>query len=311
MPTAPSEEEVISWSDALSNWGRWGADDELGTLNLITPEVRRKAAATVKEGICVSCSWDVPAGPLGFERLVTAVDLYSESEGARGRLGYSLEQISAMAFHGYATTHLDALCHIFWDGKMYNGRSTGLVSDADGARALAITGAGGGIVTRGVLLDVAAVRGVPWLEPGVGAYPEDLEAAEARQGVQVEPGDGVLLRTGHGRYRHETGKVSPMEAGITQPGWQAACLPWLHERGVAFIGCDTANDVSPSGYSQIALPVHVIGLVAMGLWLVDNCDLEELAETAERLSRWQFLLGVNPLRLSGLTGSAVNPIATF
>ena len=95
------------------------------------------------------------------------------------------------------------------------------------------------------------------------------------------------------------------------PGWQAACLPWLRERSASFIGCDTANDVSPSGYSQIALPVHVIGLVAMGLWLVDNCDLEELATTAERLSRWEFLLSVNPLRLTGLTGSAVNPIATF
>jgi kynurenine formamidase len=194
---------------------------------------------------------------------------------------------------------------------MYNGRPTTLVSDEHGAEALPISDAGGGILTRGVLLDVARAREVPWLEPGVGAYPEDLEAAEASQGVRVEPGDGVLLRTGYGRWRHETGKVSPMEEGITQPGWQAACLPWLRERGASFIGCDTANDVSPSGYRQIALPVHVIGLVAMGLWLVDNWDLEELAATAERLSRWEFLLSVNPLRLTGLTGSAVNPIATF
>ena len=311
MPTAPPEEEVISWFDTLSNWGRWGDHDELGTLNLVTPDVRRKAAAAVTEGTCVSCSWDVPTGPLGFERVVTAVDLYAESGGTRGRLGWSLEHLTAMAFHGYAVTHLDALCHIFWDGHMYNGRPTDLVSDDAGARALAITGAGGGITTRGVLLDVAAVRDVPWIEPGEGVFPEDLEAAEARQGVRVESGDGVMLRTGHGRYRHETGKVSPMEAGITQPGWQAACLPWLRERDVSFIACDTANDVSPSGYSQIALPVHVIGLVAMGLWLVDNCDLEELAATAERLSRWAFHLSVNPLRLTGLTGSAVNPIATL
>jgi kynurenine formamidase len=239
---------------------------------------------------------------------VSAVDLARES---KARIGWSLEHITGLVFHGYATTHLDALCHIFWDGHMYNGRSTELVSEETGAQELAITDAGGGIVTRGVLLDVARARGVPWLEPGEGAYPEDLEAAEASQGVRVEPGDGVLLRTGYGRWRHETGKVSPMEEGITQPGWQAACLPWLRERGVSFIGCDTANDVSPSGYSQIALPVHVIGLVAMGLWLMDNCDLEELAVTAERLSRWQFLLSVNPLRLTGLTGSAVNPIATF
>src|SRR5437763_13229819 len=102
-----------------------------------------------------------------------------------------------------------------------------------------------------------------------------------------------------------------MEEGITQLGWHAACLPRLRERGAAVMGSDTANDVSPSGYSRIALPVHVIGLVAMGLWLVDNCDLEELATTCESLSRWEFLLSVSPLRLTGLTGSAVNPIATF
>ncbi|MBV8980244.1 MAG: cyclase family protein [Acidimicrobiia bacterium] len=308
MPSDPSEQEVISWFDSLSNWGRWGPDDALGTLNLITAEVRRKAAATVTEGVSVSCGWDVPPGPIGYEGSVTAVDLSRES---KARIGWSLEHITGLVFHGYATTHLDALCHIFWDGKMYNGRPTDLVSEEAGAQQLAITDAGGGMLTRGVLLDVARVREVPWLEPGEGAYPADLEAAEAAQGVRVEPGDAVLLRTGYGRWRHETGKVSPMEQGITQPGWQAACLPWLHERGASFIGCDTANDVSPSGYGTIALPVHVIGLVAMGLWLVDNWDLEELARTCERLSRWHFLLSVNPLRLTGLTGSAVNPIATF
>ena len=185
------------------------------------------------------------------------------------------------------------------------------MSDSGGAEALAITAARQGVYTRGVLLDVAAVRGVRWLEPGEGVFPEDLDAAEARQGVRVEPGDGVLLRTGHGRFRHETGQTSAAERGVTQPGWHAAALPWLRARDAAFIGCDTANDVTPSGYPQMALPVHIIGLVAMGLWLLDNCDLEELAATAERLSRWDFQLAVNPLPMAGLTGSPVNPIATF
>src|SRR5438067_12105965 len=179
MANAPSEKEVISWFDRLSNWGRWGPDDELGTLNLITPEVRKNAVATVAEGLTVSCSWDVPAGPLGFEGAVSAVDLARES---KARIGWSLEHISGLTFHGYALTHLDALCHIFWDGHMYHGRATGLVSDETGAQALAITDAGGGITSRGVLLDVAAVREVPWLEPGESAFPEDLETAEARQG---------------------------------------------------------------------------------------------------------------------------------
>src|SRR5579864_8818814 len=169
MPTAPSEQEVISWFDSLSNWGRWGPDDELGTLNLITPDVRKKAAATVTEGVTVSCSWDVPSGPLGFEGAVSAVDLARDS---KARIGWSLEHISAMVFHGYAITHLDALCHIFWDGHMYNGRPTDLVSEETGAQQLAITDAGGGMLTRGVLLDGARVRDVPWLEPSEGAFPE-------------------------------------------------------------------------------------------------------------------------------------------
>jgi kynurenine formamidase len=303
--TEPAEAEVLAWFDALSNWGRWGADDELGTLNLITPGVRRSAAKAVREGIVVSCAWEVPKGPLGLEGVLEAMPMASGM-----RLGYSTEQITAMTVHGYTTTHLDALCHIFWDGQMYNGRPAELVSEA-GAQALPITVAKQGVITRGVLLDVAAARGVPWLEPGQGAFPEDLEAAEARQHVRVTSGDAVLLRTGFGRYRQETGRVSTSDSRIKQPGWHAAALPWLREREVSLIGCDTATDVSPSGYAAIPLPVHIIGLVAMGLWLIDNCNLEELALTASRLARWEFHLAVCPLVLSSLTSSPVNPIATF
>jgi len=302
---APDETEVLSWFESLSNWGRWGPDDELGTLNLVTPQVIRRAAATVTEGLTVSCAWDVPTGAHGLAREITAVPI---APGAR--LGFSTEQITALTVHGYTATHLDALCHIFWDGKMYNDRPAELVSN-DGAGALPITVAKSGIVTRGVLLDVCGARGVDWLEPGRGVMPEDLEAAEIRQGVRVEPGDAVLLRTGFGRYRHQSGDRVVTEPGSRQPGWHAGTLPWLRERDVALIGCDTANDVMPAGYRQMALPVHIIGLVAMGLWLVDNCDLEALASTAERLTRWEFQLAVCPLALSGLTSSLVNPIATF
>jgi kynurenine formamidase len=301
----PSEADVLSWFDALSNWGRWGTDDVLGTLNLITPQVRGRAAASVTEGITVSCAWEVPTGPLGLDRELTAVP---QAPGMR--MGYSTEQVTAMTVHGYATTHLDALCHIFWDGQMYNGRPAELVSAA-GASALPITVAKHGIITRGVLLDVAAARNVPWLESGDGVRPEDLEAAEARQDVRVAAGDAVLLRTGFGRYRKETGRTSTAEAGVSQPGWHASSLPWLRERDVSVIGCDSANDVTPSGYRAMPLPVHIIGLVSMGLWLVDNCDLEELASTAARLSRWDFHLAICPLALSGMTSSPVNPIATF
>jgi kynurenine formamidase len=227
------------------------------------------------------------------------------------KFGYSTEQITALTVHGLASTHLDALCHVFWDGRMYNGRSSDLVSADGGATQLPITVARDGVITRGVLLDVAAARNVPWLEPGEGVFPDELEAAESRQGVSVESGDAVLLRTGFGRYRRETGWLPGAEGGDSQPGWHAASLPWLREREVSLIGCDTGNDAMPSGYPAILLPVHVVALVAMGLWLMDNCDLEGLSATAARLSRWDFQLAVCPLTLARLTSSPVNPIATF
>jgi kynurenine formamidase len=228
------------------------------------------------------------------------------------KFGYSTEQVTALTVHGLASTHLDALCHIFWDGQMYNGRSSDLVSGDWGATQLPITVARDGVITTGVLLDVAAARNVPWLQPGEGVVPDDLEAAESRQGVRVESGDAVLLRTGFGRYRRETGWApGDAESYSRQPGWHAASLPWLREREVSLVGCDSANDATPSGYSEILLPVHVVGLVAMGLWLMDNCDLEGLSATAARLSRWDFQLAVCPLTLAGLTSSLVNPIGTF
>ncbi|MFF5074236.1 cyclase family protein [Micromonospora olivasterospora] len=196
------------------------------------------------------------------------------------RWGFSSERLG-ITFHGNTLTHVDSPCHIFWDGTMYNGRSHSLVDAATGSAWAAVTAAANGIVTRGVLLDVARVRDVPWLEPGQGVFPEDLEEAERRQGVRVRSGDAVLLRTGYGRVRHEAGAAS----GFTQAGWHASCLPWLREREVALIGADTPREVQPSGYEDVLMPVHAVSLVAMGLWLLDNCDLT--------------------------SGSPVNPIATF
>jgi kynurenine formamidase len=210
-------------------------------------------------------------------------------------------------FHGYSVTHLDALSHYFWDGTMYNGRPAAKVTSAQGATVHAMSALPDGVTTRGVLLDVARVREVRWLEPGEGVFPDDLEAAEQLAGVRVEAGDAVLLRTGYGARKHERGPDDVRAVG--RAGWHAACLPWLHERDVALIGCDTAQDVHPSGYPSMRSPVHAIGIVAMGLWLLDNCDLEELAATCERLGRHEFQLQLAPLRIAGATGSPVNPIA--
>jgi kynurenine formamidase len=324
MADAPTEEQILDYHGTLSNWGRWGPDDQLGTLNLITPEVRRRAAALVVEGITVSCAWDLSTmpqagdmfGPVQRHMLMTGEGLADEHRvvpphpvpGMDMSRQAGAAEYFGCVFHGVNITHVDALSHMFWDRRAYNGGPAELVNSMFGATNLAVTGMQAGVVTRGVLLDVPAARGVDWLEPGTGVFPEDLEAAEAAQGVRVEAGDAVLLRTGYARLKREVGPVPPHEG---QAGWHAAALPWLHERGVSAIGCDTAQDVVPSGYLTIGLPVHAIGMVAMGLCLIDNCDLEELAATCARLARHEFLFTLAPLRLEGGTGSPANPIATF
>ncbi|MCD2198187.1 cyclase family protein [Actinomycetospora endophytica] len=309
-----TQDDVLGYFDTLSNWGRWGDDDELGTLNHITDDVRLAAARAVRHGRNVSCAWEV-AVPRDMERSTTACPCAADMPGAENmpgrfhddrRWGFSSERLG-ITFHGNTITHVDAPSHLFWDGTMYNGRSHSLVEADAGTAWAAVTAAAHGIVSRGVLLDIAKVRGVPWLEPGEGVLPDDLEEAERRQGVVVRPGDAVLLRTGYGRARHETGEP----IGLAQAGWHASCLPWLHEREVALIGADTPQDVQPSGYGDVLMPVHAVGLVAMGLWLLDNCDLEECATTADELGQWDFHLAVAPIRFAGTSGSPVNPIATF
>lgn len=316
----PSEADVLAYLDELSNWGRWGDDDELGTLNLVTPSKRVEAAGLVRDGRTVSCAWDIEtapsrdqtSGPPQRYMLATGQGLADEHRVPRrageGRSGGAAEYLG-LAYHGYSVTHVDALSHIFWDRRMYNGHPAEWVTSAFGATRHAVTALRDGVVTRGVLLDVAGLREVGWLEPGEAVFPTDLEAAEERQGVRVSEGDVLLLRTGYGRKRREQGPDDVAEVG--RAGWHAACLPWLHERGVALIGCDTAQDAIPSGYEALRNPIHAVGIVAMGLWLLDNCDLEDLAATCQELGRWAFLFTLAPLRWQGATGSPANPIATF
>ena len=322
MPTAPSRDEVLSFFESLSNWGRWGEDDQLGTLNLVTPEKRIAAAGLVREGVAVSCAWDIDTVPQR-DQMAGAPQRYMLSTGqglddphrvlppgvTGHQRGAAAAEFLGLAYHGYSVTHVDGLSHIFWDGRMYNGQPAEKVTSLFGATHHGITALKDGVVARGVLLDVAASRGGRWLEPGEGVFPEDLDAAEERQGVTVGEGDVVLLRTGYGARKREQG---PDDVGaVGRAGWHAACLPWLHARGVAMIGADTAQDVMPSGYEGLRHPVHSVGIVAMGLWLVDNCDLEELWRTCVRFGRSEFLFVLAPLRWVGATGSPANPLAVF
>jgi len=213
-----------------------------------------------------------------------------------------------MIFHGITITHIDALSHIFWEGKMYNGRPAEAVTTDRGATEHSIEALKDGIVTRGVLLDIARVRGKEWLEGGEAVFPEDLEAAEKAQGVRVDEGDALCLRFGWYKRRN---RVGPSPRSIGRPGLHAATLPWLHQRGVALIAADASQDVSPSGYETLDIPVHQVGIVAMGLWLIDSANFDELAQRCQELARWEFLFTLAPLRFPGVTGSPLTPLAVF
>ena len=205
-------------------------------------------------------------------------------------------------------THVDSLSHFFWEGKTYNGFPAHMVSTSMGATFGSVEEAKTGMITRGVLVDVPMVRNIDWVERGEGVMRDDILAAEERCGFKVEEGDILLVRTGNYRKRLEQGPVSGTEP---KTACQVACAPWFKERGIAMLGTDTSNDVRPSHYATITSPLHTMCLVTLGLWLIDNANLEQLAEACQQRNRYEFMLTLAPLRLRNVTGSPVNPIALF
>jgi kynurenine formamidase len=311
----PSEAEVQGYLTTLSNWGRWGPEDELGTLNLITPAARLAAARLVRDGVSVTCARPVVTDLTADTTYQVMRFMVDSGEGRdtappeRLLARRGAAEFIGMVFHGYTVTHIDTPAHYFWQGQLYNGRSCNLVTSREGATVESVELLRDGVVGRGVLLDVARARGVRWLEPGEGVVPEDLEAAERQAGVRVAAGDILVVRTGYYARRLAEGPVHPLQAG--SPGPHAALLPWLRERGVAMWGSDTHNDVTPTPYPAMGSPFHIGALVGLGLWLIDNMNLEDLARACEARNRWEFLLTLAPLRLRNATGSPVNPIALF
>jgi kynurenine formamidase len=298
---ALSRSEVLGFHKSLSNWGRWGERDQLGTLNLITPEKRRAAAQLVRSGRTVSCARPLPTEPAPDNpQPVVHLMLGTATEGWGG-------DYFALAPHGFATSHIDALCHIFHEGRLFNGYPIERVT-ARGALELAIHELRDGIVSRGVLLDIPRARGAEFLEAGDPVFPDDLERAESLGGIRVEAGDVVLLRTGRWLARDARGP-RPAAEGIS--GLDASGLPWLHERGVAALGCDGVSDVFPSRVPGVEMPIHTVAIVAMGLHLIDNLDLDALSAACVEEDRIDFQLTIAPLILERGTASPVNPIALF
>jgi kynurenine formamidase len=292
-PRITSDGDVDRLLKRLTNWGRWGDADQRGTLNHLTPERVRAAAGLVREGVSVSLARPVVlAGHPGIRR--AEYEMLKDESGSRDYLG--------AIWHGFAQTHLDALCHGFANPReMYNGIPTRFV-EPTGCRRLGIdVAAERGIVGRGVLLDVAELKGAP-LEPGTAILPQDLEEAARRQGVEIRSGDVLAVRTGAGARNTREGR-----AGLHPDG-----LFWLQEREIALLMSDGDSDVAPMpGLERWASPLHSVGIPYLGLSLIDNAELDELSHTCRKLRRWEFLVVVAPWRLQGATSAPVNPMAIF
>lgn len=295
---------IDRWMTELSNWGRWGKDDQMGTVHLITAAKRKQAAALVRDGVSVSLARDTET-----EKAVDNSNPFVHKMILTGKTApgqFSLDEYS-VNYHGLAHTHMDALSHMFYKGKMYNGYSQEQVND-QGAQKNAVTNFKNGIFSRGILVDIPVLQGLPYLEPETAIYPEDLDAWEKKAGVKIGSGDIVFIRTGRWARRAAKG---PWDAGGHSAGLYASCARWLKQRDVAMVGSDAATDVMPSKIPGVVQPMHQLLLIAMGTPIFDNCDLEAVSKAAAERKRWEFLLTAAPLAATYGTGSPLNPIATF
>lgn len=296
----PSEADVRGYFDQCSNWGRWGPDDSAGTVNLITPEKRREAAGLVRSGRAVSIAY--PLNTQGGPGNWNPAQHY-----LRHTNDFAVDYIGLL-FHGYATTHVDALCHIFWEGKMYNGKPASDVTSI-GAKSGAVDAWRTGITSRGVLIDIPRFRGEPFVALGKPVRAWEIEDAAAAQGSPLKPGDAVLIYSGRPAYH--AANPSAVPGMPPSPGLHVDTVPYLKQMDAAILGWDQM-DASPSGYQVFpGLSVHVLTIVFAGMPLLDNAFLEPLAEACREENRWEFLLTINPLNVRGGTGSPVNPVAIF
>jgi kynurenine formamidase len=299
-PPPRNMQEFDKMFTELSNWGRWGKDDQLGTVNLVTPAKTRQAAALVKDGVSISLSHnpieesDLPDNPYRTFQLVMAPPRFTSDT-------------LAFAYHGYVTSHIDALCHFEYNGSLYNGVPVSS-NTAKGCGKLGVEALKNGVITRGVLIDIPRLRGLPYLEPGDAVYTQDVEAWERKAGVKVSLGDALILYTGRWARR---AKLGPWHLPGPVAGFHISVGPWLRQRDVAVIGSDAATDVTPARFDGLFEPLHHLLIAGLGMPILDALDLEALAQTAAKLNRWEFMLSVAPIPVTGGTGGPINVLATF
>jgi len=285
----------------LSNWNRWGGEDERGTLNLVTPERLVAASKSVRSGAIFDLGIAIDsAGPTGFRP--APIHLMTQT-------GLDMGNGLAMAddfivMHLQCATQWDALCHWSYDGQMYNGFPLSDLSVA-GAAHLGIQNMAKGIVGRGVLLDVAGRAGQPWLDVDYAITPDDLEACEERQGVRLGAGDILCFRTGW-RKKYLESAAGWMDA---EPGLSLECSEWLHDREIAAVCSDNWGvEVMPSRDPAAMAPMHCVLLRDLGMPIGEIFDFEELTAACEADGAWDFWFSAPPLKVTGGVGSPLNPV---
>lgn len=299
--------------ERMKNWGRWGREDERGTLNFLTPERVAAAAVLATEGTTISLAHDLVFMPTAENPVPVEYRMLASGDQrhAHNIPGYeACRDYVGTDIHGTSLTHIDALSHMFVSGEMYNGLPASLVTD-EGATRNSVMALAPGVAGRGVLLDIPAARGAAYLEPDDAVTIDDLLAAERTEGVEVGEGDIVVISTGRDALRADRGR--PLSAlGDGMAGLHPECLEWIYQRGPSIVGSDGISDRMPMVDSERwPFPVHQIGITAMGLHLVDSMRLDELAATCAELGRWSFLVVIAVLRIPGGTGCPINPIALF
>lgn len=311
MKSPTTKAEMRKVFDAVSNWGRWGKDDERGTLNYLTPARIAAAGQLIQTGKQVSCARNFPVtpGPDNPTPALHHIVMGGDDPCGHGVPGLEVSlDFIGIAYHGFASSHIDALCHVFVEGQMYNGYPATDVRST-GARRNSIMAAKDGIVGRGVLLDIPRLRNKPFVALNEPVTAVELDAAEKAQGVHIGEGDILLVAVGRdAQKKHEPHKPGEEYA---LAGLDPDCIPWLHQRKIAVLGSDAVHDPSPPVHmiEGWRIPVHMCALAGMGLHLLDNLYLADLEKACAAEKRWEFFFAVAPLRIERGTGSPANPIA--
>ena len=308
--TPTTIQEYLDYKTKFSNWGRWGDDDQFGTLNHITPDLVKEAARLINTGRTVSC-----ANPLATQSVIP--DRHRNPKPAdhnmlvheRGSGDYI-----GVSYHGFVNTHIDALCHFFTKsvnagGRLYNDKDPALVTES-GATTHSIENWRDGIVTRGVLYDMPKFRDTDFVDLKSPVEGWELEDWAKNQGITPQPGDAVFIRSGYKAF-WEAHPHLEMTFPPNTPGNAPSIIEFLYDTNASLLGWD----LQESGHRDYEYPariaVHEVIIPHMGMPILDNTDFDRLAKTCEELNRYTFHLTIAPLVVEGGTGSPVNPIATF